>query len=295
MYKSIAIIGLGSLGGFFVESIAKSEGLHSLILIDPDLVEEKNIRRSVYRKKDIGKFKVDALKDIIEDRIDNLSIKVFPIGYIEGKIYMPEVDLVIDCRDEIISRRGEIDIRLYISYKTLVMDCQKLRNFAHPHTGKYAKLLSMSDLSFAATKAARYIQSKELKECIKNQSIYQFSINSCAIEVSSEIELYNNRPDMIVEPFLGDEKIRNLHVNLPKIIEVNKTKDLTVVVGQEDCIGENIQKIKKNEINEYSSAVKVLSDLVQNIIPASEFYTMLVNDINPDNVYIELLPETGAA
>ena len=293
MYKSIVIIGLGSLGGFFAENISRMKNLQTLILIDPDIVEPKYIGNSIYTRKNIGMFKVNAIKEIINN--DKIRIRTFPIDYIEGKIYLPQNDLIIDCRDEICSRGGEIDIRFYISYKTLVIDCEKYHKVGFKQTGKYAHLLTLSELSIAASIASQYIDEKIMKDFIKRQLVFQAEIDLVKRQASKAIELFDNKPDIVLDYHEGDNIIRNLHETLPKITNLNKTKALTVVVGQEGCVGGNIQVIRKNEIDQYNSAVKTLTEIVKSVVPLKEFYTIQVNDNNKNEVFIELLPDTGAA
>jgi len=293
MYKSIVIIGLGSLGGFVADNISRMAGLQTLILIDPDIVEEKNIEKSIYKRNDIGNFKVNSLKNIIIN--NKLAIKTFPIEYIEGKVYLPENDLIIDCRDEICSRGGEIDIRFYISYRTLVIDCEKYHKVGFKQTGRYAHLLSLSELTIAASIAAQYIDEDIIKDFMKRQLVFQASIDLVRRQAAKAVKLFDNKPDIVFDYHKGDNIIRNLHENLPKLINVNKTKDITIVVGQEGCVGGNIQKIKKSEIIDYNIAIKTLTEIVQSILPLKEYYTIQINDSNLDEVFLELLPDTGAA
>jgi hypothetical protein len=293
MYKSIVLIGLGSLGGFVAENLSRMKGLETLILIDHDFVNSKNIGKSIYRSRDVGKLKIQALSSLINN--DNLTVKGYPVEYIEGKNYLPEHDLIIDCRDEICSRGWEIDIRFYISYKTLVIDCEKYHKVSFKQTGKYAHLLTLSELAVAASIASQYIGAKILKEFLKKQIVFQAPIDLVQRQAKDAIDLYDNKPDMVLNQYKGDTLIRNLHETLPKLIQVNRTKDLTVIIGQEGCVGCNLQVINKNEITEYDDAVRTLSEIVSTTHPCREYYTIQVNDSNKDEVYIELLPDTGAA
>lgn len=293
MYKNIVLIGLGSLGGFIAENLSRIKGIETLILIDNDRVEPKNVGKSIYKRRDIGKLKIDALTSIIDN--DDIFIKSYPMEYIEGKNYLPDHDLIIDCRDEICSRGGEIDVRFYISYKTLVIDCEKYHKVSFKQTGKYSHLLTLSELTVAASIASQYIGASILKEFMKNQIVFQAPIDLVQIQAEDAIDLYNNKPDIVLERFKGDNLIRNLFETLPKLIQVNRTKDLTVIIGQKGCIGCNLQVIKQNEITKYIDAVQTLSEIVNTIVPCKEFYTIKVNDSNLDDVYIELLPDTGAA
>lgn len=295
MYKSIVIIGLGSLGGFVADNISKIKGVETLILIDPDVVESKNIGNSIYRRKYIGKFKVEAMSRIIHSGNPSIKTQIFPIEYIEGKIYLPESDLIIDCRDEICNRGGEIDVRFYISFKTLVIDCEKYHKVSFKQVGRYTHNLLLSELTIAASIASQYINEHTMKEFIKRQIVFQAEIDLVTRQANKAIQLFDNKPDLVLDYCQGDDRIRNLHENLDQITELNQTKDLIVIVGQEGCVGGNIQEIKRNEITQHNDAVKILTEIVCTVVPLNEYYTIKVNDDNPNQVYIELLPDTGAA
>jgi len=134
-----------------------------------------------------------------------------------------------------------------------------------------------------------------MKDFIKRQLVFQAEIDLVKRQASKAIKLFDNKPDIVLDYQKGDNIIRNLHETLPQITNLNKTKALTVVVGQEGCIGGNIQVIRKNEIDQYNNAVKTLTEIVQSVVPLKEFYTIQVNDNNENEVFIELLPDTGAA
>lgn len=65
----IVVIGCGSTGSFLALTLAKM-GLNKIKVIDYDKVEAKNIPNQFFRNQDIGKYKVDALKEIIRDFTD---------------------------------------------------------------------------------------------------------------------------------------------------------------------------------------------------------------------------------
>ena len=58
----VVFIGVGSLGGTVASQLARS-GLKHLTLIDPDTFESANMGRHVLGMDDLGKFKVNALKN----------------------------------------------------------------------------------------------------------------------------------------------------------------------------------------------------------------------------------------
>ena len=69
----ITIIGVGSTGSFLALTLAKM-GCPKIKVIDYDIVENHNISNQFFRFKDIGKPKVDALKEIIEEFTGNKII-----------------------------------------------------------------------------------------------------------------------------------------------------------------------------------------------------------------------------
>lgn len=62
----INIIGAGAIGSFTALALAKM-GFNNITAIDFDHIDVENMNCQFYRFKDIGKAKVDALKELIED------------------------------------------------------------------------------------------------------------------------------------------------------------------------------------------------------------------------------------
>ena len=65
--KTVLVLGVGGVGGYVVESLARSN-IGTLILVDYDKVEESNINRQIIAlNSTIGKSKVDVLEERIKD------------------------------------------------------------------------------------------------------------------------------------------------------------------------------------------------------------------------------------
>jgi len=62
MDKKVALLGLGSVGSTVAAQLAKA-GINNLTLIDPDTLEVHNIIRHLCDLQDLGRFKIDAVKD----------------------------------------------------------------------------------------------------------------------------------------------------------------------------------------------------------------------------------------
>ncbi len=65
--QTVAIVGLGSGGGFVAESLAMS-GVGGFILIDDDVLENVNVVRHVGDLRDVGQPKVTVVADLIRAR-----------------------------------------------------------------------------------------------------------------------------------------------------------------------------------------------------------------------------------
>lgn len=109
--STILVVGVGGVGGYAVETLARS-GIGNLILIDPDVVEETNINRQlVALTSTIGKYKVEVLKSRIED----MGLDTFVMTYKEFvtkdniDTYLENVDFVVDACDTLLTKLAIIE------------------------------------------------------------------------------------------------------------------------------------------------------------------------------------------
>lgn len=96
--SKVAVVGAGALGSWEVYFLHKL-GIGEIIVIDRDFVDESDLPRTVYTKEDLGKPKVDALKE-------KFGVK----GYFEDLNpstvnLLDEADLIIDGTDNIYTRQ----------------------------------------------------------------------------------------------------------------------------------------------------------------------------------------------
>ena len=71
--KSVAVIGCGAVGSHIAERLAML-GVGRLVLFDPDKLAPENIHRHVLGASDVGKAKVEALKNALNTRFPHISI-----------------------------------------------------------------------------------------------------------------------------------------------------------------------------------------------------------------------------
>lgn len=97
--ENIHIIGCGAIGSTVAFLLAKL-GITNLILYDEDVVESKNVANQMYRDIDVGKPKVEALKEILLDINPDLEGKIQTRGFykdeeLDGYVFMAADSIVV--------------------------------------------------------------------------------------------------------------------------------------------------------------------------------------------------------
>ena len=106
--KSVLVLGVGGVGGYVVEALARSN-IGTLILVDYDKVEESNINRQIIAlNSTIGKSKVDVLEERIKDI--NSGCKVIKIDkFIDDKnfseLFDNNIDYFVDACDTVLVKK----------------------------------------------------------------------------------------------------------------------------------------------------------------------------------------------
>jgi molybdopterin-synthase adenylyltransferase len=71
--KSVLVVGCGSVGSFIASELVRA-GVRTLCLVDPDDVEWANLSRTVYAHRDLGKPKVEALREHLLSIFPDISV-----------------------------------------------------------------------------------------------------------------------------------------------------------------------------------------------------------------------------
>lgn len=102
--KKVIVFGVGGVGGFVVESLARS-GLEDITIVDNDIVEESNINRQIIATSDsLGKSKVEVMKDRVLSINRNAHVTTIQKFYLpenEEEFDFSKYDYVIDCVDTV--------------------------------------------------------------------------------------------------------------------------------------------------------------------------------------------------
>ncbi|NLY87917.1 MAG: tRNA threonylcarbamoyladenosine dehydratase [Clostridiales bacterium] len=119
---SVLIIGIGGVGSFAAEAIARS-GVGRIALMDGDDVSESNLNRQlVALKSTLGKNKAKVMADRIRDIDSNIEVESLPRFYKSGdKIDLTRFDWIIDAIDsvdaktDLIVRANELGVNIVSS------------------------------------------------------------------------------------------------------------------------------------------------------------------------------------
>ena len=302
MVKTIGIIGVGSLGSFVAHHLSNIDGIEKLVVIDPDIVEMNNLRNSIYRKKDVGSPKVEALTKYLG--CDSITI---PSSYDELTTELPKTDLLIDCRDVGCSRYGKIDVRLFISERTLVIDCERYVKYEKPVLGKYILELKRDVIDDAAYYIKKTITSGKMFDLIKQQSSSLFRLDKITQDfcqpISDTLELTDNIDDMIYEAPYGYERLRRVDINTKPIMLANRQADLPVFIGEENdwkkfsglhgAPSQYYDIIQRGSLNGEYDVMQKLSNIVSRMSGDCIFFVQLIRERGEPKIV--LIKETNSA
>ncbi|MBN2794877.1 MAG: tRNA threonylcarbamoyladenosine dehydratase [Clostridia bacterium] len=105
--KKVAIFGIGGVGSFVVESLART-GVGHLVLIDFDDIVKSNINRQIHANMNsVGQLKVEAMKKRIEEINPEIQVTIFAEIYnhdTNDQIMTDDLDYVVDAIDMVSSK-----------------------------------------------------------------------------------------------------------------------------------------------------------------------------------------------
>lgn len=103
----VAVFGLGGVGSFAVEALARS-GIEHLVLIDGDMINKTNINRQlIATSKTIGRYKTEVMKERIQDINPDVIVEEHRCFYSAETIDLIEFesfDYIVDAIDMVSSK-----------------------------------------------------------------------------------------------------------------------------------------------------------------------------------------------
>lgn len=151
---SVAVFGLGGVGGFVVEALARS-GIGKLTLIDGDRFEESNINRQIGAlystlKEPKSEVMLRRVKDINPEAV----VKSIPLFYTGGEeIFSGGFDYIADCIDSV-NAKTEL-IRTAVKLGIPIVSAMGAANKTDPSRFKIADIYSTKECPLAKVMRAR--------------------------------------------------------------------------------------------------------------------------------------------
>ena len=105
--STVAVFGIGGVGGYVVEALARS-GVGNIIIVDGDVVAESNINRQIIALlSTVGRSKVEVMQERIKDINRDINVTAYNMFFEKenaNKIDISKVDYVIDCIDRVTNK-----------------------------------------------------------------------------------------------------------------------------------------------------------------------------------------------
>lgn len=102
---TVAMFGVGLIGSWCAQMIARLSGIECMILVDPDVYEKKNLACQNISRADIGEAKVRAVARRLREIRPDLEVREIANAVEEVPAATFNVDLLISCLDSRSSRR----------------------------------------------------------------------------------------------------------------------------------------------------------------------------------------------
>lgn len=106
-HKTVALFGLGGVGSFTAEALARA-GVGKLVICDGDKVDVTNINRQLYAlNSTVGKLKTDVAYDRLKDINPNIEVEKFPVYFSAETLRLfdfQSYDYVVDCVDTVTAK-----------------------------------------------------------------------------------------------------------------------------------------------------------------------------------------------
>lgn len=166
----VLIIGVGGVGGYAAESLARC-GVSNITIVDYDRIDITNINRQIIAlHSTIGKKKVDVLSTRIKDINPNCQVKTYDL-FIDSSniqlIFDADYDYILDCCDTIKSK--ELIIRETVKRKIKIISSMGAGFKLDPSKISIAKLKNTSYDKIASILRKNL---KDQKECLEIPVVY---------------------------------------------------------------------------------------------------------------------------
>lgn len=208
-YKYVFVVGCGGIGNWVALDLALSGCVQNLYVIDPDVVEESNLNRTIFDYCDIGAYKTDCIaRQIVRRRpdqdvniiseymTDELVDTIIKEIFLDNSYYHTDI-CIVDCRDDIYEDVFRCNCKLYkVGY-----DGVEITIDGNP---RLTKVFGQRGGSYTVTPS--YICSSQLAaNLVVNDMLYP----KCQSMLDKKIMTYNDLEK--ISEYAGSEEFSYLH------------------------------------------------------------------------------------
>lgn len=188
----IHIVGCGSVGSTVAENLARC-GVTNMTLWDFDKVEPHNLANQMFRQQDIGKPKVEALLDILQEINPEVvnKVELKPEGW-QGKLMSGFIFLCVDSielRREIVEKHMDSPyVKAVFDFRTRLEDAQ---HYAADWSDYKMKQDLLKSMNFSHDEAK---EETPVSACNVTLSVCPTVRIICAYGVSNFMNFWNGKP-----------------------------------------------------------------------------------------------------
>lgn len=188
----IHIIGCGSVGSTVAVMLARA-GVTKMTLWDFDIVESKNLANQQFRSVDIGKSKIEALADMMEEINPDIraNLRFQPEGW-NGQLLSGFVFLCVDnieIRKAIVEQHFDSEnIRAMFDFRTGLEDAQ---HYAADWSNLKMRTDFLNSMNFTHDEAK---EETPMSACNVTLSVYPTVAVVCALGVANFMNFWNDKP-----------------------------------------------------------------------------------------------------
>lgn len=188
----IHIVGCGSVGSTVAEMLARN-GLTKFVLWDFDVVEPKNLANQMFRQADVGRLKVEAVRDMIleinPDAADDIKLesKGWDGQQLSGYVFL--------CVDNIELRRAIVEKHMDNPYIKAMFDFRTRLEDAQHYAADWSDYKMKKD--FLASMEFSHEEAEEetpMSACRVVLSVCPTVRMVCALGVSNFMNFWNGKP-----------------------------------------------------------------------------------------------------
>lgn len=275
--NSVVMIGLGSLGSHVIMELSKRA--NAIILIDNDRVYKKNLEFSVYRENQVGKWKSDAMAEILTEFPHDYKFIRPSFGRFYGESYWKEnYKFVVDCSDSFFNLNNTVDIKLYISGRNLVIDLRNDKIYqGWGIRGHYITAIEKSDFINIATIFGKFLEEVTYEEIVDFNDFLVVDLNS---KISSLYQ-YMKRAIKLPKPeesnYKNDSIILNLSEEVYNLLYLFRNKDIIRIKSSNS--NETIV-LSKNHLHSYQQIKDTLNEFAQKTLSNSKCFLVVQDKEN---------------